>query len=296
MGNPFRCSDAARARGESMAGTAPVGRFLLLIEHAGPWANKPLQSAPLNTIAADLQARIDAADAQVLLVRRPGREGRTLAQHCWWVIDTATGRATHGLWHDPTDLLDAATHLTGLPDDAGEAPRMILVCTHATRDVCCAVRGRPIVAALATALPDATWECSHLGGHRFAGTMMLVPDGLLLGGLDPDSAIEQARRHFLGRIGPEHYRGHARLDKPAQVAVAKHLTMTGETSLESIGDATVSIAAGQDDEPVSAWDVTLTGPSATTHWHVSNVPGEPVLQSCAAIEPGASPVWTVTAR
>ena len=41
---------------------------------------------------------------------------------------------------------------------------MVLVCTHGTRDACCAVRGRPIVAALARALPEQVWECTHLGG------------------------------------------------------------------------------------------------------------------------------------
>ncbi|HEU5385864.1 MAG TPA: sucrase ferredoxin [Streptosporangiaceae bacterium] len=50
---------------------------------------------------------------------------------------------------------------------------MALVCTNGKRDRCCAVRGRPVAAAIADATGWDTWESSHLGGHRFAATALL---------------------------------------------------------------------------------------------------------------------------
>ncbi|MDC3002011.1 hypothetical protein OA174_05370 [Actinomycetota bacterium] len=59
------------------------------------------------------------------------------------------------------------------------------VCTHGKRDVCCATSGRGYALARQAAAPDAhVWECSHLGGHRFAPTCLFLPSGRLYGRLD----------------------------------------------------------------------------------------------------------------
>lgn len=66
---------------------------------------------------------------------------------------------------------------------------IVLVCTHASRDQCCAIIGRPIATALAARLGDCVFETSHVGGHRFAGNVVCLPSGLVLGGLDPQNAV-----------------------------------------------------------------------------------------------------------
>ena len=48
--------------------------------------------------------------------------------------------------------------------------------------------------ALAAAYPEETWECSHLGGDRFAGTMNLLPHGLSYGRVPAGRAPAVARR------------------------------------------------------------------------------------------------------
>src|SRR3712207_7703861 len=39
------------------------------------------------------------------------------------------------------------------------------------------------------------WECSHLGGDRFAANVLLVPTGDLFGSLDAASAVDVVRAH-----------------------------------------------------------------------------------------------------
>ena len=57
---------------------------------------------------------------------------------------------------------------------------MWLVCTNGKRDACCARDGLPVARALAALRPDEAWECSHLGGHRFAANVALAPRRPLL--------------------------------------------------------------------------------------------------------------------
>jgi len=75
----------------------------------------------------------------------------------------------------------------------GDAParegRKYLVCTNGARDPCCAIRGAAVADALAVARPGAAYESSHLGGHRFAANLLVLPDGLCFGRLDVRSAL-----------------------------------------------------------------------------------------------------------
>src|SRR5205085_492850 len=77
------------------------------------------------------------------------------------------------------DLLDL--DLSALAAGGGESEQyrvhepLWLACTHGVHDKCCARRGLPVYAALA-ALPDETaWQCSHMGGDRFAANVLCFP-------------------------------------------------------------------------------------------------------------------------
>jgi hypothetical protein len=66
---------------------------------------------------------------------------------------------------------------------------LLLVCTNAKRDRCCAIAGRALVEGVSAARPECAWECSHLGGHRFAPTALLLPSGYVYGRLTIDEAL-----------------------------------------------------------------------------------------------------------
>lgn len=63
------------------------------------------------------------------------------------------------------------------------------------------------------------WDVSHLGGHRFAATALLLPSGEMFGQLDPESAVEVLRQFDAGRIVPSHYRGQCAQPVAAQAAL-----------------------------------------------------------------------------
>ena len=191
-----RCSAAFRDRGDPLAGSAPVASRWLLIEH-------------------------------------PGRRGSEEGDRSWFAVDTVRGTWVHGLWRTPEDLVRAATALgVELSDSDDDAESMVLVCTHAIRDACCAVRGRPIATSLARRWPEEIWECTHLGGHRFAGTLLSLPDGACYGRLDPDMAAEVVGRHRDGHAEARYLRGTTRWDAAVQAALAAVLRAHGPGPVE----------------------------------------------------------------
>lgn len=170
----FRCSAASRDDGEPLAGSAPSDVRWLLLERPGAWLPKAAESLELPDALTDPARAGVWADARVQLIRRPGG-GRTPDGLVALRADLAAGTLERAVVSALDDVADAAWAPWSGP--------LWLVCAHGRRDVCCAELGRPVAARLAASDPDATWETSHLGGHRFAPTLLALPSGVVLGRL-----------------------------------------------------------------------------------------------------------------
>ena len=213
----FRCADAARSRADPSAGTAPPTRRWLLLEHPGPWRIDAVAGAGIEPrVLSTLTERAGSA-IRILLVRRPGRIDRRAPRR--WILAGLDTDTVTGPWRGDNDLLDAADALIGADTLTIDHPDpVILVCAHGLHDVCCALRGRPVAAALAARWPELVWECSHIGGDRFAPNIVLLPDGFYYGNLDPDSAMATVEAHLTGSVLTEQLRGMARFLPPVQAA------------------------------------------------------------------------------
>jgi hypothetical protein len=135
-----RCSAVSAGLGEPLAGNAFTDSLLLCVEHLGPWP-RSVDRHPDPALAA-LVARARTAGRRTRLIRRPGRRpgpdsGRTLL-----LADTAPGRMRVGALRvrGPGELADVPLDHAGAGAPV-DAP-MLLVCTHGTRDLCCAVEAR----------------------------------------------------------------------------------------------------------------------------------------------------------
>jgi hypothetical protein len=224
----FFCSEAARMRADPIAGTASHGVVWVLIEYRGGWPINGFEGLDLEpeTKALVLSAA-KAARARVLLVRRPGPRRREGQSH-WAVLrheSSGAYRQQWGMWSQDEDLAEIATALS-IPGTLGHPP-VILVCTHSQHDQCCAVWGRAVGRALSERWPELVWECSHVGGDRFAANVVVAPDGVYYGGLDADSSVATIQEHLAGRIHAEYLRGYTDLFPPQQAAVAATLRRFG---------------------------------------------------------------------
>ena len=162
------CRTAAST--EPLVGTAPYVATWLIVEHPGPWSAKAPQAVPQFAALSD-------SDVTVIFARRPRQ--RTHG-HRYWIAREGMVHQGSGASVDQLVALAQDPALTGNSDES-----TMFVCTNGKRDVCCATYGR----ALATTLEDErVWECTHLGGHRFAPTALLLPSGMVLGRLTVDAA------------------------------------------------------------------------------------------------------------
>lgn len=269
-----RCADLAGD--DPLEGTAPPADRWFLVEHPGPWGRVAFAEsglAPGVVTALDRWAR--AEGGRVLLIRRPGRQVRSATRR-WFRVDSRPGRESvrTGQVADDHDLVDAL-HAPGTVFDGP----LHLVCAHGRHDTCCAVHGRPLAAALAAASPDRTWECSHVGGCRFAPALVLLPHGLTFGGVPPAAAAALAAGYAEGVLDARHLRGRSSLPPAAQAAQHHARLATGASGVDDL--RVVSVTAPGPDR----WTVVLADPEVVVELAERRVAaGRPL--TCAAVAPG----------
>jgi Sucrase/ferredoxin-like len=287
-GVPDRCAPSAERRGDSREGTAsPVPRWFL-VEQPGRWGREALLESEMDSVvAAALLARGRAVGARVVLIRRPGRRPAGGAR-LWAVVDSRAGheRVGWGSWRRDLELLDVPLDQpVGVPD--GPA---YLVCAHGRHDPCCAIRGRPVAEALALLRPDATWECSHVGGDRYAANLVALPHGLYYGHVTPATAPDLVTAYEHGEVDPTWLRGRSSLAAPAQAAQHHARLALAETRL----DALRPVGMTRLDE--ATWRVRLAAPGGGFLLvTVRAGAGRPVRLTCSSLLAEQPRTWSLVA-
>jgi hypothetical protein len=235
-----RCSELSERSGEPLGATATHAEHWLFVEMPGTWPRDVSDGVGLpEGSRAAVRAWLERTpSSRMLYVRRPARDraGTRLAFVVRASAETTEVRRIE--LSSPEALAD--------PDlsRAGEvtSTQLVLVCGHGTRDTCCAVRGTAVHTALASHLdPDQLWLSSHHGGHRFAANVLVLPVGIHLGRLMPDTAPHVVARALAGAIELEHYRG--RTAYPQAVQAGERAVRAAE-GLDAISDLHVVSADG----------------------------------------------------
>ncbi|CAG7654385.1 sucrase ferredoxin [Actinacidiphila bryophytorum] len=254
------CTTASAELGEPLGATASTARTWLLVEQPGPWGRQALTGSRLDpAVGRALDEAADGTGVRVALIRRPGRHAdlHRPASHRVYLAHTAPGDAwiRTDVLADPAELtgLDFAALGAGSHDGFGTAhvgPPLALVCTNGRRDRCCAVHGRPLAAELAASGGADAWEVTHLGGHRFSPTMLVLPYGYAYGRVDGRLAKEVLEAARTGRVVLDGCRGRSAWDRPGQAA---DLAVRAHAGVDLEGALTVRrTVAGHED---GTWSV-----------------------------------------
>lgn len=282
------CSEQSLARDEPMFGTASAGATWLLLELEGGWGPSAFLQSPASLepdLGRAIVRRAESAGMRIAAIRRHGRRTQT-PRWRWFVAKADVGRhkLLQGEVDGPGDYLDL--DLSGA--DGTESPDpLVAVCAHGKHDQCCAVRGRAAVAAISAAYPEFTWECSHLGGDRFAATMLILPEGLCYGRVDGTDAAGLVRLYLDGRLDDRFLRGRTSL--PHVVQAAQHFARQhhGEDRIEAL--APVSVETVEDGARV-----VLATDAGSVEVVLDQQMSEPLFSQCRATVAG--PVRTYRLR
>lgn len=249
------CAETSEAVGESIVGTAATVGVWLAIEHCPAWAYDAVSSdgIPESVREAVGRWKPDVAGLRVQLIRRPG----TLASGTFRVYVVVAGSPGMMVRFDEMsfaalEALDLRAAVDAMrvgatpPGAEVQSTPLLLVCTHGKRDRCCAKRGMAIYEPAADADDIDVWQTTHLGGHRYAATCVVLPAGVCYGRVEPDDVPAMLDAHRGHRLGPmARVRGNCRWPKPVQAAEFFVREKLGETRLGVIElHETAELAAG----------------------------------------------------
>ncbi|RKN37866.1 sucrase ferredoxin [Streptomyces hoynatensis] len=295
------CAASSLATAEPLAGTAATATTWLLVEQPGPWGAKALTESRLAPeTGAALEAAAAGTGVRPALIRRPARRRLPAGEaprHRVYAAHTAPGNA----WvraaevADPRELLglDLARLGAGHHEGFGRAVAepLVLVCANGRRDRCCALLGRPLAAELAEAGGAEVWETTHLGGHRFAPTLLVLPHGYAYGRMTAAAlkGVLDALRE--GRVAPEGCRGRSCWERPGQAAELAVRDMTGEEAVDALRVTATEPAEGAG----GGWEVTVAHADGRA-WRaaVAEHPAAVATPASCGAEPRRQPRLTVT--
>jgi hypothetical protein len=264
------CADTSRETAEGLAATASVADRWILVEYRGVWSYDAIEASGLGPdVKAHLRERARTLGrTKVLFIRSSGRR-RKAAFRLFWGSCAERGASLRGTEVERYDeLLDLDFDGGG---DTVDHP-LLLVCTHGKHDPCCARYGRPLYQAIAEQAEEGwAWQCSHVGGDRFAGNLVILPEGLYFGHLDPGEAWTVLDEYLAGRIRLRGYRGRSCHSFAVQAAELAVREQTGEALIDGL-------------ELVSLDPIRFRARGRTYEVEVERTLGELTYLTCSAAE------------
>ena len=279
------CADVSEAASETLAATASRVDRWLLVEYRGLWDRDvlggSLLSQPLKEHLRDQLAKL--GHSRLLFIKQPSR--RRQARRMLYLASSRPGEESlHALefeHHDDLLAYDFAAAMLdgGLPGVPVEHP-VFIVCTHGKRDRCCAKYGRPLYDGLARKIdPDWVWQSTHVGGDRFAGNVVVLPEGLYYGRVDDVDLDPVLDAYFERKIQLANYRGRSAYTFVVQAAERAVREAEGLTGIDDVGLKGVARRG-------DGWRVTLVADGSSRKVDVmSDLAEEAVYLTCGSATP-----------
>ena len=205
----------------------------ILLEYRGLWAHDAVDGSILShELKAHLRSeRARLPHARVLFVRRAERrEADGLLVYVARTSEEGSElRCLELERHD--ELVGLDLEIAGAPVDHP----LFLVCTHGKHDRCCARYGRPLYNSVREQLDEGwVWQSNHVGGDRFAGNVVALPDGVYYGRVEPADVWSVVEAVLERRVHLPSYRGRSCHTSPAQAAERGVREATGLLGIDDV--------------------------------------------------------------
>ena len=211
------CSDAARSRGDDNTGTASRVDLWILVELPVTWGRNPIHDAAIPPDVRDAlkRASADIPRSRVVFIRK---RVECLGPTRIYIVRSAPTISMQTLDLPSIDHILAVDFVQLSTQHSALSTPLVLICTHGQHDSCCGRRGYPLFNALRQHEGFDLWQCSHIGGDRFAANAVVLPWGLYYGPVETSDADALAQSIARGEILLPSYRGRCTMSRPVQAA------------------------------------------------------------------------------
>jgi len=206
----FYCSAASRYFKESLHGSAANYNCFIMVEHADPFPSTPTNGHFNKAWLKTLDAFAKREKGKLLLIRNRNTDYK----NCRIIYVDCILQKYVVLYRSITDahLVDLKQHVLS-KDAIWEVDPFFVVCTNGKKDKCCAKFGFPVFKFFENILLPfcyESYECTHLGGDRFAANAVLMPFGIYYGRVGVEDVHEIIKQTAFGRVLYQNYRGRSR--------------------------------------------------------------------------------------
>ncbi len=230
------CSELSLDAKEEIFATTPRVDVWFLMEYRGGWTDKTfLDSKIPEGVKKRINLHLETIpNSRLQLIKRHDNPGDVLKFYVaksdelepkLFEFDFRSYEELLGL--DFNEILEGNSNLS--------EELLFLVCTNGAYDKCCGKYGAPVyLEAVKNEKNFMIWQTTHLGGHRFAANVLILPYGIYYGRVRSMDVEELMMDSINCSINLEHYRGRSCYSKDVQAADYFLRTKTGIKEISAL--------------------------------------------------------------
>jgi hypothetical protein len=206
--NNQTCFNNSLQASEQIFATAPNVNFWILIEYKDFWEEKAFNNCDIDievkNVIRDLAGQYPKSRIQLIRNELSSKDHIKL----YIAITKETERKVYEFKVEShQDILNIDFN-RGLSDRNLKPEPILLVCTHGSHDKCCGEKGLELFNNLSKHEKDfEVWQTTHLGGHRFAANILILPDGIYYGRITKDNYEKIINSHLNNNLEINMLRG-----------------------------------------------------------------------------------------
>jgi len=186
--NKQTCFDNSLQASEQIFSTAPNINFWILIEYSSHWEEKAFNNSDIQIEVKNMIRSLAGKypKSRIQLIRNEDKSNDHI--NLYIAITKETDKKVYeyrvksyqDILNIDFDSEMSDKHLTSKP--------LMLVCTHGSYDNCCGEKGLELFYHLSKKEKYfKVWQTTHLGGHRFAANILILPGGIYYGRINRDN-------------------------------------------------------------------------------------------------------------
>ncbi|QUM75090.1 hypothetical protein HWV00_01885 [Moritella sp. 24] len=207
------CAKESVERRDNYLGTMTTVKCYLLIEYDNSWSKEINNLLENSKIETEVVNHINdftewcPEDVKVLFIKN--KETGSGKKIYLTRVHKGKEKVSEFFVDNYKDIL--TIDLKNAYKNPGGCKNILVVCTHGKHDKCCAKFGHPVFLGLSKWIKNTganfeVWECSHVGGDRFAANIIWLPYGLGFGHVELDTEIF-LNKLIQNKIPLEYFRG-----------------------------------------------------------------------------------------